>query len=71
MIFAVGLIDPGDAVVRYGISVSTLQLAQAYAALANDGVMVPATLLKRDAPVKGERVFPAPRRWPCAECWRR
>ena len=53
-------IDQATLSFGYGISVSTLQLAQAYAALANDGVMVPATLLKRDAPVKGERVFSAP-----------
>lgn len=43
----------------YGISVTTLQLAQAYAALANDGVLVPATLLKRDTPAQGQRVFKA------------
>lgn len=41
----------------YGISVTTLQLAQAYGALANDGVLVPATLLKRDQPPAGRRVF--------------
>ncbi|MEZ5585724.1 MAG: penicillin-binding transpeptidase domain-containing protein [Sedimenticolaceae bacterium] len=52
-------IDQATLSFGYGISVSTLQLAQAYAALANDGVMVPATLLKRDVPVKGERVFSA------------
>lgn len=53
-------IDQATLSFGYGISVSTLQLAQAYAALANDGVMVPATLLKRDAPPEGERVFSAP-----------
>ncbi len=43
----------------YGIAVTTLQLAQAYATLANDGVRVPATLLKADAAPAGERVFSA------------
>ncbi len=43
----------------YGIAVTTLQLAQAYAVLANDGVRVPATLLKLDRPSSGERVFSA------------
>jgi len=37
-----------------------MQLARAYAALANDGVSVPLTLLKRgDEDVKGRRVFGA------------
>ena len=53
-------IDQATLSFGYGISVSTLQLAQAYAALANDGVMVPATLLKRDAPPEGQRVFSVP-----------
>jgi cell division protein FtsI (penicillin-binding protein 3) len=45
----------------YGLSVTPLQLARAYAVLANDGVMMPATLLKRnpgDLP-KGQRVMRA------------
>jgi cell division protein FtsI (penicillin-binding protein 3) len=41
----------------YGISVTALQLAHAYAALANDGVLVPLTLTRRDQPVKGESVM--------------
>ena len=43
----------------YGIAVTTLQLAQAYAVLANDGMRLPATLLKRDQLPVGERVFSA------------
>ena len=41
----------------YGISVTTLQLAQAYGGLANDGVAVPLTLLRRDQPVEGVRTM--------------
>jgi len=52
-------IDQATLSFGYGISVNTLQLAQAYAALANDGVLVPTTLLKRDGPVAGRRVFKA------------
>ncbi|MFZ1829458.1 MAG: penicillin-binding transpeptidase domain-containing protein [Candidatus Competibacteraceae bacterium] len=36
----------------YGLSVNMLQLAQAYTALAADGVRRPLTLLKRDEPLK-------------------
>ena len=44
----------------YHLSTNTMQLARAYAALANDGVSVPLTLLKRgDEDVKGRRVFGA------------
>lgn len=41
----------------YGISTTALQLAQAYAAIANHGVKVPLTLIKRNAPVQGEQVI--------------
>jgi cell division protein FtsI (penicillin-binding protein 3) len=41
----------------YGISVSTLQLAQAYAALGAYGVRRPISLLKVDTPPAGERVL--------------
>jgi cell division protein FtsI (penicillin-binding protein 3) len=41
----------------YGLSVSALQLARAYAALGNGGILVPASLLKRDEPARGRRVF--------------
>lgn len=40
----------------YGISVTTLQLAHAYATLANDGIKVPLSLLRIDKPPVGERV---------------
>ncbi len=39
----------------YGLSVTAVQLAQAYSVLANDGYRVPVTLLKRDADSKPER----------------
>ena len=52
-------IDQATLSYGYGIAVTTLQLAQAYAALANDGVLVPTTLLKRDALPQGRRVFAA------------
>lgn len=42
-----------------GISVSLLQLARAYTAFANDGILMPVSLLKRDAPPRGTRVFSA------------
>ncbi|ASK34866.1 peptidoglycan D,D-transpeptidase FtsI family protein [Alloalcanivorax mobilis] len=41
----------------YGVSVSALQLAQAYAILANDGQRVPLSMVKVDKPPKGERVI--------------
>jgi cell division protein FtsI (penicillin-binding protein 3) len=44
----------------YHLSTNTMQLARAYAALANDGVAVPLTLLKRgDEKLEGRRVFDA------------
>jgi cell division protein FtsI (penicillin-binding protein 3) len=43
----------------YGLSATPLQLARAYATLANDGRVVPVTMLRRDRPVTGERVLPA------------
>ncbi|MEM1173208.1 MAG: penicillin-binding protein 2 [Pseudomonadota bacterium] len=43
----------------YGLSVTTLQLAQAYAALGNKGVMVPATLMAVDEVPAGRRVVQA------------
>ena len=50
-------IDQATLSFGYGIAVTTLQLAQAYAVLANDGVRLPVSLLKRDLPPRGERVF--------------
>jgi cell division protein FtsI (penicillin-binding protein 3) len=41
----------------YGISVTPLQLARAYLALANDGVVLPLTLQLSQAVPKGERVM--------------
>lgn len=41
----------------YGISVTPLQLARAYGAIANNGVALPLTLIKRDAPVEGREVM--------------
>jgi len=41
----------------YGLNVTTLQLAQAYAVLANDGVRRPVSLRKLDALPEGKRVF--------------
>lgn len=41
----------------YGISVTPLQLARAYAALASGGVRPAVTLLKLDTPAEGARVF--------------
>ncbi len=40
-----------------GISVSLMQLAQAYTIFANNGELIPATLLKREKPVAGIKVF--------------
>jgi cell division protein FtsI (penicillin-binding protein 3) len=42
----------------YGVSVTALQLARAYAILAEDGENYPISFLKLDAPPKGERVIP-------------
>jgi cell division protein FtsI (penicillin-binding protein 3) len=43
----------------YGLSVTPLQLARAYSVIANHGVILPVTLLKRDAPPVGEKVMDA------------
>ncbi|MGD1983247.1 MAG: penicillin-binding protein 2 [Chromatiaceae bacterium] len=50
-------IDQATLAFGYGISVTTLQLAQAYAALGNGGVLLPVGLLKQDGPPRGKRVF--------------
>ena len=52
-------IDQATLAFGYGISVTTLQLAQAYGALANDGVLMPVSLLKREQAPQGRRVFTA------------
>lgn len=41
----------------YGLSLSTLQLAQAYMVLANGGYKVPVTILKQDTRPEGEQVI--------------
>jgi cell division protein FtsI (penicillin-binding protein 3) len=41
----------------YGISVTTLQLAHAYGIIANDGALVPITLLKHKHAVQGKQVL--------------
>lgn len=43
----------------HGISVSLMQLARAYTIFARDGELVPATLLKSEAPAPGTRVVSA------------
>ncbi|WP_200195688.1 peptidoglycan D,D-transpeptidase FtsI family protein [Halorhodospira abdelmalekii] len=43
----------------YGMSATPLQIARAYAALANDGMMYPVSLLRRDEPPSGHRVLEA------------
>ena len=52
-------VDQAHLAFGYGISVTALQLAQAYAALADDGVMHPARFIKATQPVPGTRVLPA------------
>ena len=42
-----------------GISASLLQMARAYTIFANDGVLMPVSLLKLNKPPKGKRVFSA------------
>jgi cell division protein FtsI (penicillin-binding protein 3) len=51
--------DQAHVAFGYGISVTALQLARAYTALANDGVVMPITLLRRDRAVHGVRVMSA------------
>lgn len=41
----------------YGLTVTPLQLAQAYLMLANDGIRLPISILRRDGAPKGERTF--------------
>lgn len=43
----------------YGLNVSTLQLASAYSVLASDGLLRPATLIRRDHGVPARRAFSA------------
>lgn len=41
----------------YGLSASLFQIARAYTVFANDGKVIPATMLKSDHPAVGARVF--------------
>lgn len=41
----------------YGLSVTALQLARAYSALAVDGVMLPVSFIRVDGPVSGKRII--------------
>jgi cell division protein FtsI (penicillin-binding protein 3) len=41
----------------YGLSVTAIQLAQAYSVFANDGYRVPVTLLQREDPVQPQKVY--------------
>lgn len=43
----------------YGLSVTPIQLARAYSALAADGIIYPVTFLRRDESVEGEKVMTA------------
>jgi cell division protein FtsI (penicillin-binding protein 3) len=43
----------------YGLNVTSLQLAQAYAAIGNDGLKVPVSLQRREAIPEAQRVFSA------------
>lgn len=43
----------------YGVSVSALQLARAYTIFTNNGVLLPATFLKRDGDVIGKQILTA------------
>ncbi len=52
-------IDQATLSFGYGLSVSSLQLAQAYAVLAADGMRYPVSLLKIDRRPPGQRVFSA------------
>jgi cell division protein FtsI (penicillin-binding protein 3) len=50
-------IDQASLAFGYGLSATTLQLAQAYATLGNDGVQLPISLLKQDRPTSGKRIL--------------
>lgn len=50
-------IDQATLAYGYGLSVSTLQLAQAYSVIAANGIKRPVTILRRAEAPRGERVF--------------
>jgi len=50
-------VDQASLAFGYGISITSLQLARAYAALANDGLMVPLSLEKLDQVPEATRII--------------
>lgn len=52
-----GAIEQATLSFGYGLSVTPLQLARAYTALANDGMLAPVTLLRSEAPAESMRIF--------------
>ncbi len=50
-------IDQATLSFGYGISVTPLQLAQAYSVLAADGILYPVSLLRQEQPPEGQRVM--------------
>lgn len=52
-----GAIEQATLSFGYGISVTPLQLARAYTALANDGMLAPVSLLRTDAPAQTTRIM--------------
>ncbi len=52
-------IDQASVAFGYGVSVTTLQLARAYGALANDGVLMPVGVVRAAEPADGKRVMSA------------
>jgi cell division protein FtsI (penicillin-binding protein 3) len=50
-------IDHANLAFGYGISVSALQLAQAYSIIAADGIRRPVSMVKTTEPVQGERIL--------------
>lgn len=50
-------VDTTSLAIGYGLSVTTLQLAEAYAVIANGGVKHPVRLIMRDQPLDSERVL--------------
>ena len=50
-------VDQASISFGYGISVTPLQLARAYLAIANDGVALPLTLKRIESPPQGDRVL--------------
>lgn len=52
-------VDHANMAFGYGVSVTALQLARAYTVFANQGVLAPVSLLRRDGAADGGRVLPA------------